>query len=113
MAEESCVKGVSFKLRAGQPLAQKGCPAGLTTGFIMQTFGGEKRVTRTYKATTEIAESNDMIGLNPNAELESASYQGTQYVSKDGHLLLSGQEVELVQYIDEADVPGVNNFEFK
>ena len=110
--EESCVKGVSYKLRSGQPQAQKGCPAGLTTGFVMQTFGGEKRTVRNYKATVEIAESNDMIGLNPNAELESASYQGMQYVSKDGDLFLSGQEVELVEYVDETDVPGVANFEF-
>jgi hypothetical protein len=112
MAEKSCIKGFSYKLRAGTAQAQKGCPAGRTTGFIMQTFGGEKRVTRTYKATTEIAESKDMIGLNPEAELESASYQGTQYVSREGDLLLSGQEVELVQYIDETKVPGVANFKF-
>lgn len=113
MADEvSCVKGISYKLRSGQPLAQKGCPAGLTTGFVMQTFGGEKRVTRTYSNTTQIVESNDMIGLNPDAELESASYQGTNYMSKGGELVLSGQEVELVQYIDETKVPGVANFTF-
>jgi hypothetical protein len=93
-------------------MAQKGCPAGRTTGFIMQTFGGEKRITRTYRATSEIVESNDMIGLNPEAEFESASYQGTQYVSKEGNLLLSGQEVELVQYVDETEIPGVANFTF-
>jgi hypothetical protein len=113
MADESCIKGVDFKLRAGQPQPQRGCPTdNLTKSFILQTFGGEKRVTRTYRATKEIVESNDMIGLNPNAELESASYQGTNYVSKDGDLLLSGQEVELVQYIDETEVPGVAGFEF-
>lgn len=109
MATTSCVKGVSFKLRAGQPAAQKGCPTGQTTGFVMQTFGGEKRQRRVYKATTEIAESNDMIGLNPEGELESASYQGTQYVSKDGDLILSGEEVELVEYVDEAQIPGVSS----
>jgi len=112
MATKSCVKGVSYKLRAGQPLAQKGCPAGLTTGFVMQTFGGEMRTTRTYKATSEIAESNDMVGLNPEGELESASYQGTNYVSAEGELLLSGQETETVRYVDESKIPGVSNFTF-
>lgn len=112
MADQSCIKGVSFRLRSGQPQPQKGCPAGRTTKFVMQTFGGEKRVTRTYRATIDLAESNDMIGLNPNADLESASYQGTQYVSKDGDLFFSGQEVEVVEYIDEEEVPGVSNFEF-
>jgi hypothetical protein len=112
MAEVSCTKGISYKLRSGQPLAQKGCPAGLTTGFVMQTFGGEVRTSRVYTATTEIAESNDMIGLNPDAELESASYQGTNYIDKDSNLILTGQEVELVTYVDETKIPGVKNFEF-
>jgi hypothetical protein len=109
MATKSCIKGVSYKLRSGQQMAQKGCPAGLTTGFVMQTFGGEKRQKRVYRATSEIVESNDMIGLNPNAEFESASYQGTNYVSIDGELLLSGEEIELVEYVDETEIPGVSS----
>jgi hypothetical protein len=113
MADEiSCTKGVSYRLRAGQAQAQKGCPAGLTTGFVMQTFGGEKRVTRVYYNTTQIAESNDMIGLNPEAELESANYQGTNYMSKEGELVLTGQEVEIVEYVREEGIPGVSNFRF-
>lgn len=114
MADDSCVKGIDYRVRAGTPQPQRGCPTGnITTSFIMQTFGGERRTTRTYKATTEIAESQDLIGLNPSAELESASYQGTNYVSKEGDLFLSGQEVELVEYVDETEVPGVANFEFE
>lgn len=110
---KSCVKGVDFRLRAGQPQPQRGCPTGnLTTGFVLQSFGGERRTTRTYKATTEVIESSDLIGLNPDAQFESATYQGTQYVSKDGELFLSGQEIEMVEYIREEDVPGVSTFEF-
>jgi hypothetical protein len=114
MAVRSCTKGVSYKLRCGQPQPQRGCPStNPTREFVLQTFGGERRTVRTYKATNEILESNDMIGLNALAEFESASYQGTNYTNKDGDLLLTGQETELVEYIDESKIPGVKNFTFK
>jgi hypothetical protein len=109
---KSCIKGVSHRLRAGQPVVQKGCPSGGTTSYVLQSFGAERRTTHTFRATDSILCSSDFIGLSQSAEYETANYQGTNYVSKDGDILLSGQEVKIVEYISESQMPGVNNFIF-
>ena len=112
-AVASCTKGIDYKLRAGTPAPQRGCPSlPPTRGFILQTFGGEMKVSNVYYATDTICESNDMIGLRPDAPYESANYQGTIYMSKNGDMLLTGTEVHITQYIQESQVPGVSNFKF-
>jgi hypothetical protein len=110
----NCVEGTSWKLRMGQPQLVCGCPCTITPDktFIIQTFGVEVRTVKNYKATTEILESKDFIGLNPEAEYESASYNGTQYISTGGEVILTGQENKIPEYVDESEMPGVENFEF-
>lgn len=107
---KACIVGKEYRLRAGQPQAQKGCPSNQTSKFILQTFGGELRETINYKATDELLASTDMVGLNAAGEFESANYQGTQYVGKNGDFLFTGQEVKIVQYISEDEVPGIKGF---
>jgi hypothetical protein len=109
--DKSCVEGVSWKLRAGQPVPVAGClynPNNIK--FVLQTFGAEKRVVKNYKATTDILESKDFIGLNPDAEFESANYSATQYITQDGEVVFTGQERKNAEYINEDEVPGVKDF---
>jgi hypothetical protein len=119
---KSCVQGESFKLRAGTP--QPVCAtnttdclcnedqSGPTTQFILQTFGAEKRVVNSIKATTRILASEDFIGLNPQADYESASYQGTNYTDADGEVMFTGQEQSIPEYTTEDQMVGVTNFQF-
>jgi hypothetical protein len=108
---QSCVEGKSWKLRASQPMLMCGCLCNLSnTRFVMQTFGGEVQSTKTYKATTDILESNDFIGLNPTAEYETANYNASQYITQDGEVIFTGQERKLSEYINEDDIPGVTDF---
>lgn len=125
MAVKSCVEGESYRLRAGT--AQAICTSNdydtmncmcnenqsnVSIRFVKQSFGVEKRVVRNYRATDQLAESADMIGLNPQGTMESASYQGTQYVTKDGEVIFTGQENLLPEYTTEENMPGVSNFLF-
>jgi len=128
MADEeviSCVEGESYRLRAGTPQAictsnphdTENCmcnqdQTGVSISFVKQSFGAEKRVVKNYRATTQLAESSDMIGLNPTGDLESASYQATQYIDKNGEVIFTGQEQLLPEYITEKNMPGVSNFIF-
>ena len=122
---KSCIIGESYKLRAGaaQPICTvndhdtQNCMCNedqstVNIRFIKQSFGAEKRVVKNYKATTQLAESADMIGLNPQGTMESASYQATQYVTKEGDIIFTGQEQMLPEYITEDNMPGVSNFIF-
>ena len=53
-----------------------------------------------------------MIGLNPQGTMESASYQATQYVTKEGEIIFTGQEQMLPEYMTEDQMPGVSDFIF-
>jgi len=109
----SCVVGTSWKLRSGQPQMVCGCLCDRSTSYyIMQTFGVERREVKNYKATTQLLESNDFIGLNPDAEFESASYNASTYLTADGEIIFTGQEQKLPEYINESLMPGVESFEF-
>jgi hypothetical protein len=114
MALESCIKGISWKLRAGSPMPIcDSCPCTMKKGsirYVLQSFGGEKRDTRTYKATSQLLESEDFIGLNPEAQWESAQYNGTQYIDVDGNIEFSGQERGVPVWISEDEIPGVTDF---
>lgn len=117
---KNCTIGESFELSAGQPqpictgdpydTTNCICHPGSQIRYVMQTFGGKKRTTINHRATTQLLESNDFIGLNADAEYESASYQGTQYVTKDGEVVFTGREQKRVEYIGESEVPGVSDF---
>lgn len=122
---KSCVQGESYRLRSGaaQPICAsneydtQNCicnedQSGPTMKFIKQSFGVEKRVIKNYRATAQLAESNDMIGLNPQGTMESASYQATQYVTKEGEIIFTGQEQMLPEYTTEDQMPGVSDFIF-
>jgi hypothetical protein len=113
---ESCVVGVSYKLRAGQPAPVcDACPCSMTKGsinYVLQSFGGEIRQTRNYKATSQFLESEDFIGLNPEGEWETAQYAGTQYVGSDGEIVFTGQERKVPTFVDEDEIPGVKDFSF-
>lgn len=126
MADEnvkSCVNGDSYRLRAGT--AQAVCTtndydtmncmcnenqSSIGIKFIKQSFGAEKRTVKNYRATAQLAESADMIGLNPQGTMESASYQATQYITKDGEVIFTGQEQMLPEYTTEENMPGVQQF---
>lgn len=114
MSQESCVKGVSWRLRASSPLPIcDSCPCTMkkgTVSYVIQSFGGEEREVRTYKATSQLLESEDFIGLNPEALFESAQYNGTVYQDSEGNMLFSGQERGIVSYIDEDELPGIPDF---
>ena len=114
MAQESCIKGISWKLRAGAPMPIcDSCPCTMTKGsisYVLQSFGGEVRETRNYKATSQLLESEDFIGLNPEALFENAQYNGTVYQDTDGNTLFTGQERGIVTFIDEDEIPGVKDF---
>ena len=128
MADEdikSCVQGESYRLRSGaaQPICttneydSSGCicnenQSGPNIRFVKQTFGVEKRIVKNYRATALLAESNDMIGLNPQGTMESASYQATQYITKEGEIIFTGQEQMLPEYMTEDQMPGVSDFIF-
>jgi hypothetical protein len=115
MAIKSCSEGSSWRLRTGQPVLMCGCPCKITPGtvyYVMQTFGGEEREVRNFRATTELLESSDFIGINPEGEFEGANYSASQYVTSDGDIVFTGQERKIVNYINEDDVPGVEAFTF-
>jgi hypothetical protein len=117
MAEDSCVKGTSWRLRSsGNPqmiCADNSenceCAAGSRNQFVLQSFGVEVRETKTWQATQNLPASTEFIGLNPDAELESASFNATVYTTLDGQLIFQGQEVGLPTYEDESVIPGVDS----
>ncbi len=107
---KSCVNGVSFKLRAGQPVPVCGCLCDINNlRYVLQSFGGERREVRNYKATTVLLESKDFIGINPDADYESASYNASQYITQDGEVIFTGQERTTPTYINEDEIPGVKD----
>ena len=113
MSDKSCHEGVSYKLRTGQPQSICGCPCTSSAQarmFVMQSFGAERRAVKSYRATTEILESNDFIGMNPEAVFESASYNALPYTSGNNELFFQGQEQSIPTYIDESQMPGVSDF---
>ena len=106
---QNCVVGQSTKLRAGQPQPICGCPCvqKVSNQLVLQTFGGEVAQVNSYKATLQLLESGDFVGMNPDGEYENASYQATQRVSKDGEVFYSGQEHKYPTYVNEDMIPGV------
>jgi|WetSurMetagenome_2_1015567.scaffolds.fasta_scaffold856560_1 hypothetical protein len=111
---KSCTEGVSWRLRASQPMPVCGvCQLVYNASqvrYVIQTFGAEQRAVKSYKATTELLESKDFIGLNPEAEFETANYNATQYITIDGEVLFAGQEKKIATYVDESEIPGVADF---
>jgi len=115
MAIKSCSEGVGFKLRAGQPILMCGCPCKITPGtveYVMQVFGAEKNSIINYRATTELLESSDFVGINPDGEYTTANYSASQYTTSEGEIVFTGQEHKIVTYINEDLVPGISNFTF-
>jgi hypothetical protein len=108
---KSCTEGVIWRLRASQPVPVIGCLGDQTKlRYLIQSFGAEQRVTKSYKATTQILTSEDFIGINTEAEFESASYSATQYITLDGEVVFAGQEKKRPTYVNEDDMPGVSGF---
>lgn len=119
---KSCSEGESYRLRAGTP--QPICATSTTdclcnedqtaptTQFVIQSFGAEKRTVNSLKATTRLLASEDFIGLNPQGDYESASYQGTNYTDSDGEVMFTGQEQSIPEYTHENQMPGVTDFQF-
>jgi hypothetical protein len=115
MSINSCSVGESWKLRSGQPILMCGCPCTITPGtisYVMQTFGAELAEVRNYRATTQLLESADFIGINPDGEFETASYNASNYVTSNNEVVFTGQEKKIATYINEDDVPGVEAFTF-
>lgn len=92
-----------------------GCPTGIPSEYIFQTFGGQKTKIDVHSATTRLLKSVDFQGLKPGDE-EDPSYRDTTYTkasysgrgvrTTDGTLIYSGQEEHVEQFIEEEDVPG-------
>jgi hypothetical protein len=107
---------IKYQIRASglQPKGN-GCPTGVPTEYIYQTFGATKTITDVSDATTEILKSEDMQGLKPGDE-ENGSYRSTTYTrasysgravrTTDGDLVYTAQEDHVAEFIDENDVPG-------
>jgi hypothetical protein len=116
-----CVLGESWKLRAAEPQVSFDTPSDdcicvisktRVPRFILQTFGAEKRVVRSYKATTRLLASLDFVGLDPDSEYETASYNATTYTDQNGNVVFQGQETKVPTYLPESQMPGVSNFKF-
>jgi hypothetical protein len=104
-----CVISQNITLRAGAPAVSVGCPSevGDRSSFILQTFGVKKQEVITYKATTELLQSTDFVGMNPNAEFQSASYTATIYTDSDGDVVFQGTENKVPTYGDESELPSL------
>lgn len=79
-------KTESFTLRSTGPVPVDG-------KFIVQTFGVEKTVIKTYEATTNLLKSEDMAG-QPGGKHISASYQRLPYLTTWGEQVFGGTETE-------------------
>lgn len=109
-----CTVTTNFQLRASNPVVRIGCgnvyhgtQGGTEYTFVLQTFGVEKKEVITYKATTELLESKDFIGLNPDAEFENANYNATIYTDKEGNTVFQGTETKVPTYDDERSMPSL------
>lgn len=107
---------IKYQIRtSGLQPKGNGCPTGVPTEYIYQTFGAYKTVVDSDDAATQLLVSKDMQGLKPG-DMEDASYRGSTYTSAsysgramrttDGELVYSAQEEHVAEFIDEADVPG-------
>lgn len=110
------IQTTKYHIRAGglQPVGA-GCPTGIPTQYIYQTFGAEKTIVDIYDATTQFKKSEDMQGLKPGDETDPAyrnntyvraSYSGRGLRTTDGDIVYSGQEEHVKEFIEEEDVPG-------
>jgi hypothetical protein len=100
---ECKVTNKSYKLRAGQPVAQRGCGGGGgNSSFILQTFGAEVREINSYKSVNSFLGSQDFIGASPNGDYEGASYQGTNYVDTSNSVIFTGSETKNPSFVDES-----------
>lgn len=105
---------IAYRLRAGAPQPTKGdctsleAPAPDTIGFVLQTFMAEKQVTDSCEDKTELLCSNDMTGLGGN--YTSASYTAQRFLDPDTEeLVFQASETLQEEFIEEDEVPGVNN----
>ena len=107
---------IKYHIRAGslQPVGA-GCPTGIPTEYIYQTFGASKTITDSYDATIQFLKSSDMQGLSPGDETDPsyrnntyvrASYSGKALRTTDGDMVFSGQEEHVSEFVEEEEVPG-------
>ena len=104
----------SYRLRAGAPAPIKGdctsleAPAPATISFVLQTFKAEKQVTDTCEDKEQLLCSTDMTGLGGN--FRSASYTAQRFLDPDtGEIIFQATEALREEFIEEDEVPGVNN----
>ena len=105
-----------YHIRAGSlsPIGA-GCPTGIPTAYVMQTFGASKSIVDIHDATTTFLKSADMQGLKPGEEEDDAyrrstyvraSYSGKGLRNTDGTAVYSGNEEHVSEFIEEEEVPG-------
>jgi len=87
----------SFTLRSARPVP-------VSPGqFVIQTFGVEKIVIKTYEATTRLLKSEDMAG-QPGGQHTSASYQRLPYLTTWGEQVFGGTEIEKPVFEDNHEL---------
>jgi len=110
------IEAIKYQIRSGgvQPKGS-GCPSGVPSEYIYQTFGAIKTVTDIYDAKTELLKSSDMQGLKPGdvedpsyiaSTFIRASYNGSPMRTTDGDIVFTAQEDHVEEFIEEDDVPG-------
>lgn len=87
-------------MRSGGLMPGGGAGTGI---FLLQTFGAEKVTTRAWPSITTLFTSDDMKGLG--GEYESASFQGSNYLTQAGEFSFSGQAQFEPEFIDETEIP--------
>jgi len=111
---ESCSLNKSYKLRCSQPVLvcsdntqQCECAPGRRTTMVISSFGLDIINGRTIQATDNLPLSIDFIGISPDGTLESANFNATQYLTKDGDIVWNGQEIPPTQHELELEMPGI------
>ena len=86
----------SYTLRSAGPIPVS------TGNFIVQTFGVNKSVIKTYEATTSLLRSDDMAGQG--GDYISASYSRLPYLTEGGQEVFSGSEVVKPVFINNHEL---------
>ena len=92
-----------------------GCPSGIPTKFILQTFGAYKTEIIADDAKTQLLKSKDFQGIKfgnvedptyRNTTYTKASYSGRPLRDTDGNLVFTASEEKVSLFLDEDQVPG-------
>lgn len=73
--------------------------------FLVQGFGAEKNDIEIYTAATELPETEDFIGANPDANYVQANFQRLPF-SYNGQQIFQGSMTRIPEFKQEYEIPG-------